>query len=155
MSAIPAIPATPAYFFWILAVALGVFPLSLLILKLVSLLGWTRRARENPTPDGIFPERYATVLSFQSGWFFMPVGYNNCLRVRVAEDGLFVRPFPPFDFSHPWIFLPWTLLANVKKKSAFGISYTIAEFRSQQGTRFHLTLPENPSAILPPPTENA
>lgn len=145
--------AIPAYF-WILAVALGAIPLFLLTLKLVSLLGWIPWAKENPAPQDIAPLEIPTSFFFMNGTFSWWLGYNNCLRVKLSEQGIFIRPIPPFCVFHPWLFLPWLTLHSSKRKT-----FCIAlEFRSPSGSRFRLVLPHSVASKLPlalKPTENA
>jgi hypothetical protein len=71
--------------------------------------GWAALVRRFPVrrpPDG---KRF-TMQSGKIGW----ADYNGCLRIIVADEGLYLAMWPRFMFGHPPMLLPWPEL-NVLK----------------------------------------
>lgn len=79
--------------------------------------GWGALGRLYPDPDG---RARSPLQSFGSasaylrrGGIPLPVNYNNCVVVEVAEAGLHLRPWLPFRFRHPPLLIPWDRIDRV------------------------------------------
>ena len=127
------------------------FPIWMLLLItlffVISLFGWRPwvQSSGNPIPAAQLRPQY----SWKTGRFSSWIGYNNCLRVVFEKDGIYVRPIPPFHIFHPWLWLPWTALVDVNKKTCLSISYLLVHFRNTKGSNFYLYLPPEAISFLP------
>jgi hypothetical protein len=79
--------------------------------------GWSELARLYREPEGM---ARAPVQSFgmasldlRRGWFPLPANYSNCMIVEVAQAGLHLRPWRPFRFRHPPLFIPWPQMESM------------------------------------------
>lgn len=125
---------------------------SLLLLGFVmfvsSRLGWHRWSQTHPLPA--VPEKNAFWM--RTGAFAWWSSYNNCLRVRFAEGGIFVRPIFPFIWFHPWIYLPWAERTEEKPPGGllmFGGHRLV--FRHSPDLAFTLHLPAGAERHFPMP----
>lgn len=73
--------------------------------------GWRRLARTYPA-RGIPEGRASSMQSAQlGGW----CGYNGCLNMVVAAEGLYLVPFFPFSIGHPPLFIPWASMHHARE----------------------------------------
>lgn len=136
---------TISFFAMPIAIALVAVGFFFLVLKFVSLLAWTPWTKQIPVPQDLDLQQIPTCFFFIQGVFSRWIGYNNCLRVKLSEQGIFIRPFPPFSIFHPWLFLPWQALHSTKKKTVC----IVLEFLSPANSRFRLFLPHSFASKLP------
>jgi hypothetical protein len=85
-----------------------------LILKLLSLGGWSRMARSyeaRSRPEGIrFGGRSARMAS---------VNYSGSLTFIVASEGLYIAPMFLFRPAHPPLLVPWSALTATESELTF------------------------------------
>ena len=117
------------------------------LLFVISLCGWCPWSKSSEThisEGAIHPKYY-----WKTGRFSWWLGYNNCLRVAFEKNGIYIRPIPPFHLFHPWLWLPWTSLVEIKQKTCLTIAYLVVHFRNTEGSNFYLYLPSEAISFLP------
>jgi hypothetical protein len=97
--------------FAIIAVGFALF--WVVLLELISRAGgWKRVAqqyRATTLPEG----RTFTMQHCAFSW----VDYNGCLTIVVSAEGVYLRLWPPFRFSHPALLIPWSALHVLKVRA--------------------------------------
>ena len=85
---------------------------------LARMAGWRSLARQFAAADPPSGESFRFV-SASLGSVHWPIRYRHCLRVVVAEKGLYTALMFPFNFQSPALFLPWTAVESVSEKQLF------------------------------------
>jgi len=94
------------------------------IVAVLSVLGgWARLSSRYPSRSNETGQRFR-FASMALGASLFPVNYSHCLTVQVGSSGIGIRPFILFRLFHAPLFIPWSAVAECKRKKRIFGMYT-------------------------------
>lgn len=100
--------------------------------------GLATRFPAPPHPPRLVAKRFsAASAALINGAFPVPVNYNHCVAVALADDGVHLRTWLIFRFMHPPLLIPWDAIEGCEEKRFF-FSRTVMVHLRGTGTRIRL-----------------
>jgi hypothetical protein len=125
---------TPGLLGLLLLVAFAAFWTALLLV-LSRVSGWGQLARSYRAEGALL----GTSWGFQSCVLRYSMGYNNCLRVAVNEEGMHIAVPFPLRPGHPPLFLPWE---DLSARPCRWLFERMVEFRACREPAIPVRIPE-------------
>jgi hypothetical protein len=98
---------------WVIPLFLSVWIVVNIVLSLMS--GWFQLSRKFPCPKD-FQAKYSFRLTTMTlGIPYLPVGYRNCIYIRIGEAGIKISILFLFRILNPPILIPWREIESVKR----------------------------------------